>query len=177
MVWSPASLRGSIVRKLRRNERGSEFGQVSICWLICWWQTDYRRIRSGCRTQKNIWRLEVDHRPSIMITVEEAHRFLNPLPPVRRSVPSPVNCVSISSPAGGGPASLRHPVNPLSRNRITALLNDEKDIQAVFTGVSVPPPCAISSLSGLKQQALVLSPPLRCSGCQNPPMDLFSAGM
>jgi|HigsolmetaAR202D_1030399.scaffolds.fasta_scaffold00265_9 Predicted ATPase len=97
----------------------------------------------------------------LMITIEEAHKFLNPQTArqtifgtiAREMRKYNVTLLVVDQ----RPASLDNEVMSQLGSRITALLNDDKDIEAVFTGVS--------GASGLKtvlasldtrQQAMVL---------------------
>ncbi|MDH6057494.1 ATP-binding protein [Umezakia ovalisporum] len=102
------------------------------------------------------------HRPTpLMITIEEAHRFLDPtivqstiFGTIARELRKYFVTLLVVDQR---PSGIDNEVMSQIGTRITALLNDEKDIDAIFTGVS-----GASSLRSVlakldsKQQALIL---------------------
>lgn len=102
-----------------------------------------------------------DRPPQLLITIEEAHKFLNPAA-ARQTIFGTIArelrkyFVSLLI-VDQRPSGIDDEILSQIGTRITALLNDEKDIQAVFTGVSGA--AALRHvLAGLdtRQQALVL---------------------
>lgn len=97
----------------------------------------------------------------LMITIEEAHKFLNPMTAkqtifgtiARELRKYGVTLLVVDQ----RPSSIDAEVMSQLGTRVTALLNDEKDIDAVFTGVSGSAglKAVLASLDS-KQQALVL---------------------
>lgn len=81
-----------------------------------------------------------DKPPQLMITIEEAHKFLNPTTArqtifgiiAREMRKYAVTLLVVDQ----RPSSIDNEVMSQLGSRITALLNDDKDIDAIFTGVS-----------------------------------------
>jgi DNA helicase HerA-like ATPase len=105
---------------------------------------------------------DLNDRPRpLMITIEEAHKFLNPSA-ARQTIFGVIArelrkyFVSLLI-VDQRPSGIDDEILSQLGTRITALLNDEKDIQAVFTGVSGASALrnVLASLDS-KQQALVL---------------------
>lgn len=102
-----------------------------------------------------------DRPPQLLITIEEAHKFLNPAA-ARQTIFGTIArelrkyFVSLLI-VDQRPSGIDDDIMSQLGTRITALLNDEKDIQAVFTGVSGATALkqVLASLDS-KQQALVL---------------------
>ena len=102
-----------------------------------------------------------DQPRQLMITIEEAHKFLNPMAAkqtifgtiAREMRKYYVSLLVVDQ----RPSSIDDEVLSQIGTRITALLNDEKDIQAVLTGVSGTEGLrsVLASLDS-KQQALIL---------------------
>ncbi len=102
-----------------------------------------------------------DQPRQLMITIEEAHKFLNPIAAkqtifgtiAREMRKYYVSLLVVDQ----RPSSIDDEVLSQIGTRITALLNDEKDIQAVLTGVSGTEGLrsVLASLDS-KQQALIL---------------------
>lgn len=102
-----------------------------------------------------------DRPQPLMITIEEAHKFLNPTTArqttfgtiARELRKYNVTLLVVDQ----RPSSIDAEVMSQLGTRITALLNDEKDIEAIFTGVSGSSglKAVLASLDS-KQQALVL---------------------
>lgn len=104
---------------------------------------------------------EADRPRPLMITIEEAHKFLNPAT-ARQTIFGTIarelrkyNVTLLV--VDQRPSSIDNEVMSQLGTRITALLNDDKDIEAVFTGVSGGSGLrsVLASLDS-KQQALVL---------------------
>ena len=98
---------------------------------------------------------------TLMITIEEAHKFLNPTTAKQTifgTIARELRKYSVTLlVVDQRPSSIDADVMSQIGTRVTALLNDDKDIDAVFTGVS-----GSSSLKSVlasldsRQQALVL---------------------
>lgn len=97
----------------------------------------------------------------LMITIEEAHKFLNPTTArqtIFGTIARELRKYSVTLlVVDQRPSSIDSEVMSQLGTRITALLNDDKDIEAVFTGVSggAGLKAVLASLDS-KQQALVL---------------------
>lgn len=97
----------------------------------------------------------------LMITIEEAHKFLNPTTArqtIFGTIARELRKYSVTLlVVDQRPSSIDPEVMSQLGTRITALLNDERDIDAVFTGVSGSAglKAVLASLDS-KQQALVL---------------------
>lgn len=102
-----------------------------------------------------------DKPPQLMITIEEAHKFLNPTTArqtifgiiARELRKYSVTLLVVDQ----RPSSIDNEVMSQLGSRITALLNDDKDIDAVFTGVSGSKglKAVLASLDS-RQQAMIL---------------------
>ena len=155
-----------LVQELRSGKHiDLEFGRVSnmLAYLLVAnlisrrihqaWVDDAEKYMS---TQK----LEDRPRP-LMITIEEAHKFLNPSA-ARQTIFGTIArelrkyFVSLLV-VDQRPSGIDDEIISQLGTRITSLLNDEKDIQAVFTGVSGASALrnVLASLDS-KQQALIL---------------------
>lgn len=81
-----------------------------------------------------------DKPPQLVITIEEAHKFLNPTAAKQTifgTIAREMRKYSVTLlVVDQRPSSIDSDVMSQLGSRITALLNDEKDIDAVFTGVS-----------------------------------------
>ncbi len=81
-----------------------------------------------------------DKPPQLVITIEEAHKFLNPLSAKQTifgTIAREMRKYSVTLlVVDQRPSSIDSDVMSQLGSRVTALLNDEKDIDAVFTGVS-----------------------------------------
>ena len=97
----------------------------------------------------------------LMITIEEAHKFLNPTTArqtIFGTIARELRKYSVTLlVVDQRPASLDTEVMSQLGSRITALLNDDKDIDAVFTGVSGAGglKSVLASLDS-RQQAMIL---------------------
>lgn len=104
---------------------------------------------------------EADKPRPLMITIEEAHKFLNPATAKQTifgTIARELRKYSVTLlVVDQRPSSIDAEVMSQLGTRITALLNDDKDIEAVFTGVSggAGLKSVLASLDS-KQQALVL---------------------
>lgn len=104
---------------------------------------------------------EADRPRPLMITIEEAHKFLNPQTArqtIFGTIARELRKYSVTLlVVDQRPSSIDPEVMSQLGTRITALLNDDKDIDAVFTGVSggAGLKAVLASLDS-KQQALVL---------------------
>jgi hypothetical protein len=104
---------------------------------------------------------EADRPRQLMITVEEAHKFLNPTTArqtIFGTIARELRKYSVTLlVVDQRPSSIDAEVMSQIGTRITALLNDDKDIDAVFTGVSGSSglKTVLASLDS-KQQALVI---------------------
>ncbi|NJN19696.1 MAG: ATP-binding protein [Oscillochloris sp.] len=102
-----------------------------------------------------------DRPQPLMITIEEAHKFLNPATArqtIFGEIARELRKYSVTLlVVDQRPSSIDNEVMSQLGTRITALLNDDKDIDAVFTGVSGAASLrsVLASLDS-KQQALVL---------------------
>ncbi len=102
-----------------------------------------------------------DRPPQLMITIEEAHRFLNPMTAkqtifgtIAREMRKYFVTLLVVDQR---PSGIDNEVMSQIGTRITALLNDEKDIEAIFTGIAGSGELrTILSKLDSKQQALVL---------------------
>ena len=104
---------------------------------------------------------EADKPRPLMITIEEAHKFLNPQnarQTIFGTIARELRKYSVTLlVVDQRPSSIDSEVMSQLGTRVTALLNDDKDIDAVFTGVSGSGGLkqVLASLDS-KQQALVL---------------------
>jgi DNA helicase HerA-like ATPase len=104
---------------------------------------------------------EADRPRPLMITIEEAHKFLNPATArqtIFGTIARELRKYSVTLlVVDQRPSSIDNEVMSQLGTRVTALLNDDKDIDAVFTGVSggASLKAVLASLDS-KQQALVL---------------------
>jgi DNA helicase HerA-like ATPase len=120
----------------------------------------YRRWVS--QTEKFIHSKNSADKPRpLMITIEEAHKFLNPATAKQTifgTIARELRKYSVTLlVVDQRPSSIDNEVMSQLGTRITALLNDEKDIDAVFTGVSGGSGLkAVLATLDSKQQALVL---------------------
>ncbi|NOK62895.1 MAG: DUF87 domain-containing protein [Chloroflexi bacterium AL-W] len=102
-----------------------------------------------------------DRPRQLMITIEEAHKFLNPAmakQTIFGTIARELRKYSVTLlVVDQRPSSIDSEVMSQLGSRVTALLNDEKDIDAVFTGVSGGSSLktVLSSLDS-RQQAMVL---------------------
>jgi DNA helicase HerA-like ATPase len=150
-------------------ERGThivlEFGQQTsmLCYLLVA-NILTRRIHEMYvdRTERYMATQRSEDRPKhLVITIEEAHKFLNPVAArqttfgviAREMRKYYVSLLIVDQ----RPSSIDDEVLSQIGTRITALLNDEKDLQAVLTGVSGANSLrsVLASLDS-KQQALIL---------------------
>jgi len=104
---------------------------------------------------------EADKPRPLMITIEEAHKFLNPATArqtIFGTIARELRKYSVTLlVVDQRPSSIDPEVMSQLGTRITALLNDDKDIDAVFTGVSGAGGLkAVLAALDSKQQALVL---------------------
>ncbi len=157
---------GTIVEVLRAGKHVDlEFGRVSsmLAYLLVAnlitrrihhrWVKDAEKYMATQRTK--------DRPRSLMIAIEEAHKFLNPAA-ARQTIFGTIArelrkyFVSLLV-VDQRPSGIDDEVLSQLGTRITALLNDEKDIQAVFTGVSGGAALrnVLASLD-TKRQALIL---------------------
>jgi uncharacterized protein len=123
-----------------------------------------RRIHTRWRDQTELYlqsKNAADKPRQLMITIEEAHKFLNPQgarQTIFGTIAREMRKYSVTLlVVDQRPSSIDAEVMSQLGSRITALLNDERDIDAVFTGVA-----GGSSLKSVlatldsKQQAMVL---------------------
>ena len=102
-----------------------------------------------------------DKPQQLMITIEEAHKFLNPTTAKQTifgTIARELRKYSVTLlVVDQRPSSIDSDVMSQLGSRITALLNDEKDIEAVFTGVSGSSSlkAVLASLDS-RQQAMLL---------------------
>ena len=104
---------------------------------------------------------EADRPRPLMITIEEAHKFLNPKTArqtIFGTIARELRKYSVTLlVVDQRPSSIDNEVMSQLGTRITALLNDEKDIDAVFTGVSGAGGLrSVLATLDTRQQALVL---------------------
>ncbi|WP_129671168.1 helicase HerA domain-containing protein [Candidatus Chloroploca sp. Khr17] len=104
---------------------------------------------------------ERDRPHPLMITIEEAHKFLNPQTArqtIFGTIARELRKYSVTLlVVDQRPSSIDNEVMSQLGTRITALLNDDRDIDAVFTGVSGAAGLkAVLATLDSKQQALVL---------------------
>ena len=96
----------------------------------------WRERTEAYLTSKN----PADKPPQLVITIEEAHKFLNPQAAKQTifgTIAREMRKYSVTLlVVDQRPSSIDSDVMSQLGSRITALLNDEKDIDAVFTGVS-----------------------------------------
>jgi DNA helicase HerA-like ATPase len=97
----------------------------------------------------------------LMITIEEAHKFLNPAAAKQTifgTIARELRKYSVTLlVVDQRPSSIDSDVMSQLGSRVTALLNDEKDIDAVFTGVSGSSSLkAVLASLDTRQQAMVL---------------------
>jgi len=158
-----------IDRMMEYIDRGThivlEFGQQTsmLCYLLVS-NIITRRIHEmyvqKCETFLATQRPE-DRPKQLVITIEEAHKFLNPAAAKQTTfgtIAREMRKYSVSLLiVDQRPSGIDDEVLSQIGTRITALLNDEKDIQAVLTGVSNTAGLrsVLASLDS-KQQALVL---------------------
>jgi DNA helicase HerA-like ATPase len=102
-----------------------------------------RKIHARWRTQTEQYlttKNPGDKPPQLVITIEEAHKFLNPTAAKQTifgTIAREMRKYSVTLlVVDQRPSSIDSDVMSQLGSRITALLNDEKDIDAVFTGVS-----------------------------------------
>lgn len=123
-----------------------------------------RRIRRRWVEQTELYtrtKNESDRPRQLMITIEEAHKFLNPAvarQTIFGTIARELRKYSVTLlVVDQRPSSIDTEVMSQLGTRITALLNDEKDIDAVFTGVSgsTSLKTVLASLD-TRQQAMVL---------------------
>ncbi len=123
-----------------------------------------RRIRRRWVEQTELFlstKNPADKPRQLMITIEEAHKFLNPTTArqtIFGTIARELRKYSVTLlVVDQRPSSIDSEVMSQLGTRITALLNDDKDIDAVFTGVSGSGglKAVLASLDS-KQQALVL---------------------
>lgn len=123
-----------------------------------------RRIRRRWIEQTELYLRTKDpaHQPcQLMITIEEAHKFLNPATArqtIFGTIARELRKYSVTLlVVDQRPSSIDSEVMSQLGSRVTALLNDEKDIDAVFTGVSGSSSLkAVLASLDTRQQALVL---------------------
>lgn len=142
-----------------------EFGRVSslLAYLLVANLVSRRLHQQWVQdAEKYLATQKLEDRPRpLMITIEEAHKFLNPAA-ARQTIFGTIArelrkyFVSLLV-VDQRPSGIDDEVLSQLGTRITALLNDEKDIQAVFTGVSGSAALrtVLASLDS-KQQALIL---------------------
>jgi DNA helicase HerA-like ATPase len=142
-----------------------EFGQHSsslIYMLVANMITRRIHRRWIDQTQKFLRsKNSADQPRPLMITIEEAHKFLNPATAKQTifgTIARELRKFSVTLlVVDQRPSSIDNEVMSQLGTRITALLNDEKDIDAVFTGVSGGASLrAVLAALDSKQQALVL---------------------
>jgi DNA helicase HerA-like ATPase len=142
-----------------------EFGQHSsslIYMLVTNMITRRIHRRWIDQTQKFLRSKNAADQPRpLMITIEEAHKFLNPATAKQTifgTIARELRKFSVTLlVVDQRPSSIDNEVMSQLGTRITALLNDEKDIDAVFTGVSGGSSLrAVLAALDSKQQALVL---------------------
>ena len=96
----------------------------------------WRERTENYLTSKN----PADKPPQLVITIEEAHKFLNPQAAKQTifgTIAREMRKYSVTLlVVDQRPSSIDSDVMSQLGSRVTALLNDEKDIDAVFTGVS-----------------------------------------
>jgi DNA helicase HerA-like ATPase len=142
-----------------------EFGQHSgslIYMLVANMIT--RRIHRRWIEQTNRFlqsKNQADQPRPLMITIEEAHKFLNPSTAKQTifgTIARELRKFSVTLlVVDQRPSSIDNEVMSQLGTRITALLNDERDIDAVFTGVSGAASLrTVLAALDTKQQALVL---------------------
>ena len=108
-------------------------------------------------TSKN----KADKPPQLVITIEEAHKFLNPTAAKQTifgTIAREMRKYSVTLlVVDQRPSSIDSDVMSQLGSRVTALLNDEKDIDAVFTGVSGSSALrTVLSTLDSRQQCLIL---------------------
>lgn len=123
-----------------------------------------RRIHSSYvrKAEKFLQTKNVSDRPQqLVITIEEAHRFLDPAT-VRQTIFGTIaremrKYFVTLLVVDQRPSGIDNEVMSQVGTRITALLNDEKDIDAIFTGVSGAQSLrSVLAKLDSKQQALIL---------------------
>jgi uncharacterized protein len=123
-----------------------------------------RRIHSNYvqQAEKFLQSKNVSDRPrQLVITIEEAHRFLDPAT-VRQTIFGTIaremrKYFVTLLVVDQRPSGIDNEVMSQIGTRITALLNDEKDIEAIFTGVSGGQALrSVLAKLDSKQQALIL---------------------
>src|SRR5207244_6031468 len=114
------------------------------------------------KTEEYLRSTNVADKPrQLMITIEEAHKFLNPTTAKQTifgTIARELRKYSVTLlVVDQRPSSIDADVMSQLGSRVTALLNDEKDIDAVFTGVSGSSSLksVLSSLDS-RQQAMIL---------------------
>jgi DNA helicase HerA-like ATPase len=123
-----------------------------------------RRIRRRWveKTEQYIRTKDPADKPrQLMITIEEAHKFLNPAAAKQTifgTIARELRKYSVTLlVVDQRPSSIDADVMSQIGSRVTALLNDDKDIDAVFTGVSGSASLrAVLASLDTRQQALVL---------------------
>jgi DNA helicase HerA-like ATPase len=123
-----------------------------------------RRIHRRWKEQTEVYqntKNEADRPRQLMITIEEAHKFLNPTTAKQTifgTIAREMRKYSVTLlVVDQRPSSIDDEVMSQLGTRVTALLNDEKDIEAVFAGVSGSSGLkAVLATLDTRQQALVL---------------------
>lgn len=120
----------------------------------------HRRWVEQTQTYQNT-KNEADRPRQLMITIEEAHKFLNPTTAKQTifgTIAREMRKYSVTLlVVDQRPSSIDDEVMSQLGTRITALLNDDKDIDAVFAGVSGSSGLkAVLATLDTRQQALVL---------------------
>ncbi len=102
-----------------------------------------RKIHARWRERTELYltsKNRADKPPQLVITIEEAHKFLNPTAAKQTifgTIAREMRKYSVTLlVVDQRPSSIDSDVMSQLGSRVTALLNDEKDIDAVFTGVS-----------------------------------------
>ena len=102
-----------------------------------------RKIHARWRERTELYltsKNKADKPPQLVITIEEAHKFLNPTAAKQTifgTIAREMRKYSVTLlVVDQRPSSIDSDVMSQLGSRVTALLNDEKDIDAVFTGVS-----------------------------------------
>jgi len=117
----------------------------------------WRERTEAYLTSKN----SADKPPQLVITIEEAHKFLNPTAAKQTifgTIAREMRKYSVTLlVVDQRPSSIDSDVMSQLGSRVTALLNDERDIDAVFTGVSGSQALrTVLATLDSKQQCLVL---------------------
>lgn len=123
-----------------------------------------RRIHSSYVAQSDLYNADPLHQPKprqLVITIEEAHKFLAPAiarQTIFGTIAREMRKYSVTLLiVDQRPSSIDNEILSQVGTRITALLNDDKDIDAVFTGVSGSQSLkTVLAQLDPKQQALIL---------------------